>query len=135
MKISLPIAALAAALLAPCVPAIAAPASPTTPVQAPHLIPILANAKSFSVTETISHVDAPNHLVPFGIKQVRYEQGDKYYVDVQVKGKGHTEHVIAVSDGTHRYEYFPSQAKYRAILASANPIAFGQLHLETMPSK
>ncbi len=132
MKISLPAIALAAALLAPGMAAIAAPAAPTTPAQAPHLVPILANAKSFSVTETLFSPNAQGKMVMDGKRQVQFQQGDKYYADTQSKVGSHIEHELGISDGTHRYLYTPSQAQYHKVAVDIDFIAGSRLRLMSL---
>ena len=123
MKITLPTVTLAAALLMPLAPVAAAPAAPTAPAQAPQLIPVLANAKSFSLTETEARPNAQGKMIVLVKAKMQSQQGDKYYMDVQMIGSGHDHRILCISDGTHRYVYTPTQAQYYKVLSDSANLA------------
>ncbi len=133
MKIALPTAALAAALLAPCMTAAAAPAAPTTPAQAPQLIPILANAKSFSLTETEARLNAQGKLVVVATSHFQFQQGDKYHVDMRNNMSDGMVYTLVVSDGVHVYVYIPAKAQYIKASVGADRVSDERLNLETLP--
>ncbi len=121
MKISLPAAALAAALLAPSLPAVAASATPTTPAQAPRLNPVLVNAKSFSVTETQLRPNTQGKLVVVGTLRIQY-QGSKFRADVHSSSEDFAvDGGFAVSDGVQTYLYHPAKLQYTKLPAGAGP--------------
>lgn len=133
MKFTLPRAVLAAALLTPCLPAVAAPAAPTVPAQAPRLVPILANAKSFSVTETISRRDAQGKVVAVGKVKMQFQRGDKYYIDQTDNVGAYKEHAQNICNGVDSYLYIISKAQYVKVPAADEQLSRTWLVLETMP--
>ncbi len=133
MKLILPAITLAIALLSPCVPTIAAPASPTAPAPAPRLLPILANANSFSVTIAVSHLDTDGKMTLFEKSMMQFQHSDKYYVDTLVKVRDGRVHAFAVSDGRHRYLYLPTEAQYLKVSANSDRIVDSRLQMEMLP--
>ena len=134
MKITLPAAALAAALLVPCLPAVAAPDTTATPAQAPHLVPILANAKSFSVNQTISSPNAQGKMVVFGKRQLQFQQGAGYSFEESLDFVGHQEHTLGICNGIDDYLNTISKAQYTKGHAASEQLYGNWLILETLPS-
>ena len=134
MKIALPAIALAAALLAPCATAAAAPASPTTPAQAPHLVPILANAKSFSVNQTLSSPNAQGKMIVFGERQLQFQQDAGSSFELSSDFVGSKEHTLNVCNGIDDYLDTISKAQYTKGHAASEQLYGNSLALEIMPS-
>lgn len=134
MKIALPTIALAAALLSPCVGAVAVPAAPTMPAQAPHLNPILAHAKSFSVNQTISSPDAQGKMVVFGERQLQFQQDADSSFELSSDFVGHKKHTLDICNGIDDYLNTISKAQYTKGHVASEQLYGNWLILETMPS-
>lgn len=64
---------------------------------------------------------------------IQFQQPDKYALDMSRNTQGKTLHMLAFSDGTHRYLYMPAQAQYRTVPAGSDQALTYWEYLKTVP--